>query len=89
MTTLQNIVRGVNHFLQHKLGVGLPSEWLKMSWFEIKKLFVCCCTNRIALRARILDSDAFLCLTGVFMKLSLKWLRTQNIDELARCRRTI
>ena len=40
--------------------------------------------------ARILASDAFLCLTGVvIIKLYLKWLRTQNIDELARCRRTI
>lgn len=29
VTKLQNIVRGVDHFLQHKLGVGLPSEWLE------------------------------------------------------------
>lgn len=29
MTSLQNIVRGVDHFLQHKLGVDLPSKWLE------------------------------------------------------------
>jgi hypothetical protein len=29
VTTLQSIVRGVDHFLQRKLGVGLPSEWLE------------------------------------------------------------
>lgn len=29
VTSLQNIVRGVDHFLQHKLGVDLPSKWLE------------------------------------------------------------
>jgi len=27
--TLQGIVRSVDRFLQRKLGVGLPSEWLE------------------------------------------------------------
>ncbi len=29
MDTLQGIVRSVDRFLQRKLGVGLPSEWLE------------------------------------------------------------